>query len=144
MSNAARHDRMLSRMTAHLRDAAGIQQGDAVLDVSCGCGATTPGAARLAGRGNAVRVDVSGVTVAEADRKAARDQAASARFVQADAQVHPFPAGGFDVVMSRLGMMFFDNPRAAPTSLCRALRLGGRLAFLAGVNPPRTSSSGLR
>jgi len=48
----------------------------------------------------------------------------------ADAQVHPFPAGHFDVVVSNFGVMFFDDPAAAFGNLRQALRQGGRLAFL--------------
>jgi SAM-dependent methyltransferase len=52
------------------------------------------------------------------------------RFEQADAQAHPFPAGGFDLVLSRHGSMFFGDPPAAFANLARALRPGGRLALL--------------
>jgi SAM-dependent methyltransferase len=54
----------------------------------------------------------------------------NARFEVADAQVHPFGAGTFDVVVSSLGVMFFDDPAAAFGNLRKALRRGGRLAFL--------------
>ena len=45
-------------------------------------------------------------------------------------QVHPFRAGIFDVVLSNFGVMFFDNPAAAFGNVRKALRHGGRLAFL--------------
>ncbi|HEY2076600.1 MAG TPA: methyltransferase domain-containing protein [Streptosporangiaceae bacterium] len=48
----------------------------------------------------------------------------------ADVQVHPFGAGAFDVVLSSFGVMFFDDPAAAFANLRKALRHGGRLAFL--------------
>jgi SAM-dependent methyltransferase len=44
--------------------------------------------------------------------------------------VHPFGAGVFDVVLSSLGVMFFDDPAAAFANLRKALRRGGRLAIL--------------
>jgi SAM-dependent methyltransferase len=50
--------------------------------------------------------------------------------VQGDAQVHPLPADPYDVVLSSFGVMFFDDPAAAFGNLLRALRPGGRLAFL--------------
>lgn len=53
-----------------------------------------------------------------------------AEFVQADAQVHDFPPGGFDAVISRHGTMFFGDPPAAFGNLARALRPGGRLVLL--------------
>jgi SAM-dependent methyltransferase len=54
----------------------------------------------------------------------------NARFEVADAQVHPFQAGIFDLVLSNFGVMFFDDPAAAFGNLRKALRHGGRLAFL--------------
>jgi SAM-dependent methyltransferase len=66
----------------------------------------------------------------------ARERAAAAgaddtEFIEADAQVHPFGDGRFDVVISRNGLMFFDDPDAGFANLARALRSGGRLAFTA-------------
>jgi SAM-dependent methyltransferase len=52
------------------------------------------------------------------------------QFERGDAQVHPFPPEAFDVALSRFGIMFFDDPVAAFTNIARALRPGGRLAFL--------------
>ncbi|HEY6932038.1 MAG TPA: methyltransferase domain-containing protein, partial [Marmoricola sp.] len=50
-------------------------------------------------------------------------------FEQRDAQVHRFPEGGFDLVISRTGTMFFDDPVAAFHNLASALRRGGRLVM---------------
>ena len=47
-----------------------------------------------------------------------------------DAQVHPFGAGVFDVMLSNFGVMFFEDPAAAFANLRKALRRGGRLAFV--------------
>jgi len=56
-------------------------------------------------------------------------------FVQGDAQVHPFTAGSFDLVVSRMGCMFFGDPQAAFTNIGRSLRRGGRLALAAWQEP---------
>ena len=45
--------------------------------------------------------------------------------------MHPFGDGRFDVVISRNGLMYFDDPDAGFANLARALRRGGRLAFTA-------------
>jgi SAM-dependent methyltransferase len=55
-------------------------------------------------------------------------------FEQGDAQVHPFPAAAFDMAVSRFGTMFFGDPAAAFANVGRALRPGGRLAFLSVRN----------
>ena len=44
--------------------------------------------------------------------------------------MHPFGAGVFDVALSAFCVMFFDDPAAAFGNLRKALRHGGRLAFL--------------
>ncbi|HEY2240775.1 MAG TPA: methyltransferase domain-containing protein [Streptosporangiaceae bacterium] len=125
-----RWERMRDRLTARLLAAARIQDGENVLDVGCGCGDTTILAARATPSGYALGADVSRIEVAEARRLAAGAGVVNARFEVADAQVHPFPAGTFDVVLSTFGVMFFDDPAAAFGNLRTALRRGGRLAFL--------------
>ena len=78
--------------------------------------------------------------MAEARRLAAAAGVANARFEVADVQVHPFGAGVFDVALSSFGVMFFDDPAVALGNLRKALRRGGRLAFVCGAPAPRTLS----
>jgi SAM-dependent methyltransferase len=125
-----RHERMLDRLTARLLAAAQIQHGENVLDIGCGCGDTTILAARATGSGRALGADFSRIQIDEARRLAAASGVINARFEVADVQMHPFAAGVFDVVLSKFGVMFFDDPAAAFTNLRKALRRGGRLAFL--------------
>ena len=73
---------------------------------------------------------MSQIQVAEARRLAASAGVTNARFEVADAQVHPFQGAAFDLVLSNFGVMFFDDPAAAFGNLRKALRRGGRLAFL--------------
>ena len=54
---------------------------------------------------------------------------ANVEFIAGDAARHQFPVGAFDAIVSRFGVMFFDDPVAAFTNLHRALRVGGRLEF---------------
>lgn len=125
-----RHEQMLGPLKTRLLAAARIQDGENVLDVGCGCGEMTILAARAAGRGRALGADFSRIQVAEARRLAAAAGVANVRFEVADVQVHPFRAGVFDVVLSSFGVMFFDDPAAAFGNLRKALRPGGRLAFV--------------
>ena len=106
------------------------QDGQNVLDVGCGCGDATILAARATASGHALGADFSRIQVAEARRLAAAADVANVRFEVADAQVHPFGAGVFDVVLSNFGVMFFEDPAAAFANLRKALRRGGRLAFV--------------
>jgi SAM-dependent methyltransferase len=51
-------------------------------------------------------------------------------FLQGDAEIYPFEPGTFDAAFSRFGVMFFNNPVAAFVNIRRALRPGGRIAFV--------------
>jgi SAM-dependent methyltransferase len=80
--------------------------------------------------GSVLGVDVSAAAVARA-REAARDEGVrNVAFECGDAQVHPFPAGEFDLAISRFGTMFFADPVAAFGNVARALRPDGRLVML--------------
>ncbi|MEU0116365.1 class I SAM-dependent methyltransferase [Streptomyces bobili] len=113
-----------------LLDAAAISDTDSVLDIGCGAGRTTRLAARRAGLGRALGLDLSAPMLGKARESALREGVENVSFVQGDAQVHPMEAEGFDAVISRYGMTFFTDPVAAFANLRRALRPGGRLAFI--------------
>jgi SAM-dependent methyltransferase len=107
-----------------------------VLDVGCGFGSTTFSAARRVGRdGSCVGVDVSAPLLELATKRAREEHLDNVTFVRADAQTHAFEANTFDAVISRFGVMFFDDPTAAFTNLKRAARPGATLAFVAWRSP---------
>ena len=104
-------------------------RGERVLDVGCGPGATTLEIARAVGPGGGVvGVDVAPMLLDIARRRA--EGLGNVAFIEADAQTHAFAPGGLDLVFSRFGVMFFDDPTAAFANLRRACRPGGRLAFV--------------
>jgi SAM-dependent methyltransferase len=107
------------------------QPGERVLDVGCGPGATTLQAAEAVGpEGSVLGVDVSEPLTRLAERRAAEAGLANATFLVADAQTTDLAdRGPFDLLLSRFGVMFFDDLEAAFTNLHAAMRPGGRLAF---------------
>jgi SAM-dependent methyltransferase len=131
--HAALFEHSLHRYDDWLLRAAGIRDGDRVLDVGCGTGSTTRTAAWLAGSGAALGVHLSSPMLSVATRLAHDTGARNTTFLQADAQVHAFEP--FDVILSRSGCMFFGDPIAAFTNLERSLKPGGRVAFLAWQPP---------
>jgi SAM-dependent methyltransferase len=128
--HADRFDRSLAGYQPAFLDAARIERGDRVLDIGCGTGQDTRAAARRAGDGCALGVDLSARMIEVARRRAVREGLPNARFARADAQIHPFPPAGFDLAISRTGAMFFGDPVAAFGNIARALRPGGRLTLL--------------
>lgn len=102
-----------------------------VLDVGCGTGSTTLAiASRLGAKGSCVGVDISEPMLTLA-RKRALDAETRATFVCADAQTHAFEPASYDVVLSRFGVMFFDDPVEAFANLRRAAGRAARLSFIA-------------
>ncbi|HUL83210.1 MAG TPA: methyltransferase domain-containing protein [Gammaproteobacteria bacterium] len=102
-----------------------------VLDVGCGTGATTLAIARALGvRGSCVGVDVSEPMLALARARAERERV-PAEFVLADAQTHAFGAAAFDLIVSRFGVMFFEDSARAFANLRRAALPGGELDLIA-------------
>jgi len=133
-----RYEAMLRDVTARMLAAAAIEPGDVVLDIGCGCGGTTRAAAGVASAGRVLGVDLSEPMLAEARRQAERAGMANVEFARVDAQVAAFPSASFDVAVSRNGVMFFDDPHAAFANVARALRPGGRLAFVCWQEPARS------
>ncbi|MGI5498751.1 class I SAM-dependent methyltransferase [Lentzea sp. CA-135723] len=93
-----------------------------VLDVGCGTGAVTRGIAA------ATAAECIGVDIAESMLRAARERG-GAEYLRADAQVHTFDKP-FDLVVSRFGVMFFDDTTAAFRNLRDATTPGGELCFV--------------
>jgi SAM-dependent methyltransferase len=126
-----RLDAELGGLSQRALERAGPAAGEAVLDVGCGCGGTSLELARRVGpRGRVLGVDVARPMLARARERAAAAGALQLRFVEADAQTAALEPAAFDLVFSRFGVMFFADPAAAFANLRRALRPGGRVAFV--------------
>lgn len=117
-------------LVGHVLRAAAIAPDEFVIDVGCGTGDATRRAARAAPGVTALGIDLSRLMVDLASEAAADEGLADATFVVGDAQVHPFWEAAADVVVSHFGVMFFDDPAVAFANLARALRPGGRTAFV--------------
>ncbi len=129
-AQARRFDETLANFHGPFLAAAAIRERDRVLDVGCGTGQATRDVARVATNGSALGVDLSSQMIALAREIAAAEGLDNVEFRQSDAQIHPYESAEFDVVISRMGSMFFGDPIAAFANLQRALRPAGRLILL--------------
>ena len=124
-------DRLLAPLGLAAIERAHPRAGERVIDVGCGLGQTSLQlAARVGPKGAVLGVDISTPMLERARERARADGVTQVRFENADAQTHSFPPASFDLVFSRFGVMFFADPLAAFANLARALRPGGRIAFV--------------
>lgn len=127
---------MLQPFGARVIDAVALAPGDRVIDVGCGAGDTLVAmAARVGPAGAVLGLDVSAPLLALAHERLARASQPRAIIACADAETHDFGPGAFDAVASRFGMTFFNDLHRALANLHRALRSGGRLAFVCWQAP---------
>ncbi len=144
LANQAPLDRRLAHFGELGLARARLAVGERVLDVGCGCGATTLELGRRVGAaGSVVGVDISEPMLGRARERAQAAGATNVSFTSADAQSHAFRPEHFDLVFSRFGVMFFADPPAAFANLLRALRPGGRLAFVCWQEVARNPWLGL-
>lgn len=124
-----------------LADAARTAGARTVLDVGCGTGGTTLALAHALGPD----AHITGIDIAAPMLAAARERleeaagaagassaagVAAVELVEGDAQTYGFERGVFDLVVSRCGVMFFEDPVAAFANLRAATRAGGGLRMV--------------
>ncbi|MBB5510780.1 class I SAM-dependent methyltransferase [Paraburkholderia atlantica] len=129
VANQARLDAMVSVFGQASIEAAAPMTGERVLDVGCGAGASSLAlAARVGAGGQVLGVDISVPLIRRARALAPQDT--PVLYQVGDASSAELPEGAFDILFSRFGVMFFDDPTAAFAHMRRALRPGGRVAFV--------------
>ncbi len=126
VAQQAHTDAMLAPITERAIAHARVGLGERVIDVGCGCGATTIRLAdRVGPHGHVLGLDVSGPMLAVARGRGAGR--ANITWLEDDAAAVPLPDGTADLLFSRFGVMFFGEPVSAFAHLRRTLRQNGRL-----------------
>lgn len=124
-------DQMFGPFEALLVDEVATASAKRVLDVGCGTGSTTLAIAEQLGRtGFCSGIDISEPMIATACARA-ESQGSLARFIVGDAQDQVLETAGFDMIVSRFGVMFFDDPVAAFANLRSAASAGAELRAVA-------------
>jgi ubiquinone/menaquinone biosynthesis C-methylase UbiE len=124
-------DQILQPFELLLVEAVRAASARRVLDVGCGTGGTTLAVARARGpECRCTGVDISEPMIAHAQRRAEHD-GIPASFLCADAEAHVFEPASFDMIISRFGVMFFEDPVRAFSNLRRAAQSDVTLRFVA-------------
>lgn len=127
---AERYDRMSRGFLERIVTALAPRPGERVLDVGCGNGALSLAlAGAVAPDGVVTGLDISTPMLELARERARGAGVVNVDFEQGDAQTHDLPTEAFDAVVSRFGVMFFEDPLAAFANLARGLRPDGRVVF---------------
>ena len=129
-----RHSATIAKMFAPLTEAmierAGIREGQSVLDVAGGAGEPSLTIAERVGpNGSVMCTDAVAEMVDTARHEATRRGLKNVQFQQCTADSLPFPDDSFDVVVCRLGAMFFRDSAGSIREMLRVLKPGGSITF---------------
>lgn len=124
-------DKQMEPLQEALIDFVSAEAGDSILDVGCGCGGSSIAFAQRVGpSGRVDGLDISQPMLSHAQSRVNELGLENVRFKQGDAQVETLERASYDFVVSRFGIMFFENPVAAFSNLKSALKPGGALTFI--------------
>lgn len=115
---------LFRQFATKVADAAGVSNGQRVLDVACGTGALAREILRRVGPSGLV----SGIDAVPGMIEVARDIAPAIDWRVGKAESLPFSDGSFDAVVSQFGLMFFSDPVQAIREMLRVLTSRGRFA----------------
>ncbi len=122
-------DITLAPVTEALLAFATPHTGERVLDIGCGCGATTLEFARAVGpAGRVVALDISGPMLAEGRARAKTAGIANIAWQQVDPAMTALDV--YDLLTSAFGVMFFGDPVGAFANMRGAASPGARMAFV--------------
>ncbi|HKE43222.1 MAG TPA: methyltransferase domain-containing protein [Steroidobacteraceae bacterium] len=115
---------------AKLLDSARLKSGQRVVDIACGTGLVTRGAALAVGpSGHVVGVDISEQMIETARLRAAAQGFSNVIFARMGAENLALPDASFDVALCALGLMYVPDPLLAIREMQRVVRPGGRVVF---------------
>tara|TARA_B100000287_G_scaffold28746_1_gene27058 strand:+ start:2317 stop:3165 length:849 start_codon:yes stop_codon:yes gene_type:complete len=110
-----------------------IEKGDKVLDIGCGGGITSFETSKILGNdGYVLGADISKILLDLAKKNYSNIK--NLKFKYCDVQNYEFEKNSFSKVISRFGVMFFENPIKAFQNINNAIQDGGSLHFVCWTN----------
>lgn len=130
----------LGPATDLMLDLAQLGPGDRVLDVAAGAGEPAMTAARRVGpTGSVLATDISPNILAYAQRAAAAQGLGNLETRVMDGEHLALPDATFDVVLSRVGLIYFPDQQRALGEIRRVLAPGGRVAAMVYATPEQNA-----
>ena len=121
----------LGPATARMLELAAVESGCRVLDVAAGAGdQTLQVAERVGPLGSILATDISAPILAFAAREAQRSGYTNVTTRAMDGENLELDDGAFDVVISRVGLIYFPDQQRALSEMRRVLVPGGRVAAI--------------
>jgi demethylmenaquinone methyltransferase/2-methoxy-6-polyprenyl-1,4-benzoquinol methylase len=110
----------------------GVRSGDSVLDLAGGTGDLTMRFSDIVGpKGRVILADINESMIKVGrDRLIDKGVVSNVSYVQANAEVLPFPDDSFDCITIAFGLRNVTDKDKALASMCRVLKPGGRLLVL--------------
>ena len=132
-------DIMLNPLGDRVIERLDLKSDAKIIDIGCGCGATTLEIAKKITQGEILGVDISEPMLDKATETAKEMSLSNISFEVKDVQVDVMPQNYFDVAFSRFGVMFFEDPFEAFKNIHSSLKEDGLLSFVcwqnASLNP---------
>lgn len=108
-----------------------LQQGEKVLDISCGTGLVTfPIAESVGSEGSVTGIDISEGMIEKAAEEAEKKGFSNVTFQQMDAEKLDLRDASFDIAINSLGLMYYPDPDRAIREMYSVVKPGGRAAAL--------------
>jgi len=130
--------RWLGPSTELMLDLANVGPGMAVLDIAAGAGEPAITAAKRVGpSGKVLATDISPNILTYAERAAASAGLTNLETRVMDGESLDLPDASFDVVISRVGLIYFPDQQKALSEMRRVLKPGGRIGAIVYSTPDR-------
>ena len=130
----------LGPATERMLEMAGARSGQRVLDVAAGAGEQTLAIARRVGpSGSVLATDISPRILEMAAESARRASLTNVTTRVMDGEQLALPDDSVDLVVSRVGLIYFPDQHRALTEMRRVLAPGGRVAAIVYSTPDRNA-----